>query len=81
MLLLFLLLIITTNLRVPRWTYPDFFNRYRVLMKRSDMTNSDKKLVCRNLLATVIKVQYYTEYNRVLQGVLQSTRRSTTAMV
>ncbi|XP_030210148.1 unconventional myosin-Vb isoform X2 [Gadus morhua] len=38
-----------------RWTYQDFFNRYRVLMKRADMTNSDKKLVCRNLLATLIK--------------------------
>uniref|UniRef100_A0A8C5CMK9 Myosin VB n=1 Tax=Gadus morhua TaxID=8049 RepID=A0A8C5CMK9_GADMO len=51
----FLLLIVTTNLCVPRWTYQDFFNRYRVLMKRADMTNSDKKLVCRNLLATLIK--------------------------
>ncbi|CAL8322536.1 unnamed protein product [Lota lota] len=38
-----------------RWTYPDFFNRYRVLMKKSDMTNSDKKLVCKNLLGTLIK--------------------------
>uniref|UniRef100_A0A8C8GJR5 Myosin VB n=1 Tax=Oncorhynchus tshawytscha TaxID=74940 RepID=A0A8C8GJR5_ONCTS len=28
-----------------RWTYPDFFNRYRVLMKKSDMTIGDKKLV------------------------------------
>uniref|UniRef100_A0A6Q2XFM9 Myosin VB n=1 Tax=Esox lucius TaxID=8010 RepID=A0A6Q2XFM9_ESOLU len=38
-----------------RWTYPDFFNRYRVLMKKSDMTLGDKKLVCRNLLETLIK--------------------------
>ncbi|XP_060930749.1 unconventional myosin-Vb [Limanda limanda] len=38
-----------------RWTYPDFFSRYRVLMKKSDMTSSDKKLVCKNLLATLIK--------------------------
>ncbi|KAK0150594.1 Unconventional myosin-Vb [Merluccius polli] len=38
-----------------RWTYPDFFNRYRVLMKKSDLTKSDKKLVCRNLLETLIK--------------------------
>ncbi|XP_056146233.1 unconventional myosin-Vb, partial [Lampris incognitus] len=38
-----------------RWTYPDFFNRYRVLMSKSDMTRGDKKLVCRNLLETVIK--------------------------
>ncbi|KAL0965691.1 hypothetical protein UPYG_G00284510 [Umbra pygmaea] len=38
-----------------RWTYPDFFNRYRVLMKKSDMTGGDKKLVCRNLLETLIK--------------------------
>uniref|UniRef100_A0A8C7RRD1 Myosin VB n=1 Tax=Oncorhynchus mykiss TaxID=8022 RepID=A0A8C7RRD1_ONCMY len=36
-----------------RWTYPDFFNRYRVLMKKSDMTVGDKKLVCRNLLETL----------------------------
>ncbi|XP_053196653.1 unconventional myosin-Vb-like [Scomber japonicus] len=38
-----------------RWTYPDFFSRYRVLMKKSDVTASDKKLVCRNLLETVVK--------------------------
>uniref|UniRef100_A0A673C341 Unconventional myosin-Vb n=1 Tax=Sphaeramia orbicularis TaxID=375764 RepID=A0A673C341_9TELE len=38
-----------------RWTYPDFFNRYRVLMKKSDMTVADKKLVCKNLLETLIK--------------------------
>ncbi|XP_047426087.1 unconventional myosin-Vb isoform X1 [Mugil cephalus] len=38
-----------------RWTYLDFFNRYRVLMKKSDMMSSDKKLVCRNLLETLIK--------------------------
>ncbi|XP_074546475.1 unconventional myosin-Vb isoform X3 [Halichoeres trimaculatus] len=38
-----------------RWTYPDFFSRYRVLLKKSDMTSSDKKQVCRNLLETLIK--------------------------
>ncbi|XP_053196652.1 unconventional myosin-Vb-like [Scomber japonicus] len=38
-----------------RWTYPDFFSRYRVLMKKSDVTSPDKKLVCRNLLETVVK--------------------------
>ncbi|XP_072227603.1 unconventional myosin-Vb isoform X2 [Leuresthes tenuis] len=38
-----------------RWTYPDFFNRYRVLMKKSDMMSADKKMVCKNLLETLIK--------------------------
>ncbi|XP_033970578.1 unconventional myosin-Vb isoform X2 [Trematomus bernacchii] len=38
-----------------RWTYPDFFSRYRVLLKKSDMTLADKKLVCKNLLETLIK--------------------------
>ncbi|KAM6902874.1 unconventional myosin-Vb [Xenentodon cancila] len=38
-----------------RWTYPDFFSRYRVLMKKSDMTAADKKQVCRNLLEKLIK--------------------------
>ncbi|XP_077944662.1 unconventional myosin-Vb isoform X4 [Gasterosteus aculeatus] len=38
-----------------RWTYPDFFNRYRVLLKKSEMASADKKLVCRNLLETLIK--------------------------
>ncbi|XP_034402698.1 unconventional myosin-Vb isoform X1 [Cyclopterus lumpus] len=37
-----------------RWTYPDFFSRYRVLLKKSDMT-ADRKLVCKNLLETLIK--------------------------
>ncbi|KAM4719666.1 unconventional myosin-Vb isoform 3-T3 [Anableps anableps] len=38
-----------------RWTYPDFFSRYRVLMKKSDLTSADKKQVCKNLLETLIK--------------------------
>ncbi|KAK5623619.1 Unconventional myosin-Vb [Crenichthys baileyi] len=38
-----------------RWTYPDFFSRYRVLMKKSDITSADKKQVCKNLLETLIK--------------------------
>ncbi|KAK1883766.1 Unconventional myosin-Vb, partial [Dissostichus eleginoides] len=38
-----------------RWTYPDFFSRYRVLLKKSDMTLADKKLVCKNLLEMLIK--------------------------
>ncbi|XP_051249881.1 unconventional myosin-Vb isoform X1 [Dicentrarchus labrax] len=38
-----------------RWTYPDFFSRYRVLLKKSDMMLADKKLVCKNLLETLIK--------------------------
>ncbi|XP_028318176.1 unconventional myosin-Vb isoform X2 [Gouania willdenowi] len=37
------------------WTYLDFFSRYRVLMKKSDLMSSDKKLVCSNLLQTVVK--------------------------
>lgn len=36
-----------------RWTYPDFFSRYRVLMKKSDF--ADKKLACKHLLETLIK--------------------------
>ncbi|XP_068190695.1 unconventional myosin-Vb isoform X2 [Antennarius striatus] len=38
-----------------RWTYLDFFSRYRVLLKKSDMMLADKKLVCKNLLETLIK--------------------------
>ncbi|XP_058472831.1 unconventional myosin-Vb isoform X2 [Solea solea] len=38
-----------------RWTYLDFFSRYRVLMKKSDLMSSDRKLVCRKLLETLIK--------------------------
>ncbi|XP_055087475.1 unconventional myosin-Vb isoform X2 [Periophthalmus magnuspinnatus] len=38
-----------------RWTYPDFFSRYRVLMKKSDLAIADKKVSCKNLLETLIK--------------------------
>ncbi|XP_038136448.1 unconventional myosin-Vb isoform X3 [Cyprinodon tularosa] len=38
-----------------RWTYPDFFSRYRVLMRKSDLSSADKKQVCKNLLETLIK--------------------------
>ncbi|XP_065142955.1 unconventional myosin-Vb isoform X1 [Paramisgurnus dabryanus] len=38
-----------------RWTYLDFYSRYRVLMTKKEMTSADKKLVCRNLLEAMIK--------------------------
>ncbi|XP_072421173.1 unconventional myosin-Va isoform X4 [Chiloscyllium punctatum] len=37
-----------------RWTYQEFFNRYRVLMKQKDVL-SDKKLTCKNVLEKLIK--------------------------
>ncbi|KAM9734447.1 unconventional myosin-Vb [Menidia menidia] len=47
-----------------RWTYTDFFNRYRVLMKKSDIVSSDKKLVCKNLLETLIKEPDMFQFGR-----------------
>lgn len=42
-----------------RWTYHDFFNRYRVLMKKTDILNKkDKKLICKTLLENLIKVNW-----------------------
>uniref|UniRef100_A0A8C5LKQ1 Unconventional myosin-Vb n=1 Tax=Leptobrachium leishanense TaxID=445787 RepID=A0A8C5LKQ1_9ANUR len=38
-----------------RWTYPDFFNRYRVLMKKKDLSQNDKKSICKTLLENLIK--------------------------
>nr|XP_020479837.1 unconventional myosin-Va-like [Monopterus albus] len=39
-----------------RWTYQEFFSRYRVLMKQKDVL-SDKKQTCRNVLEKLIKEQ------------------------
>ncbi|KAM8960932.1 unconventional myosin-Vb [Pelodytes ibericus] len=38
-----------------RWTYHDFFNRYRVLMRKKDLSKNDKKEVCKTLLGDLIK--------------------------
>uniref|UniRef100_A0A8C8SS64 Myosin VB n=1 Tax=Pelusios castaneus TaxID=367368 RepID=A0A8C8SS64_9SAUR len=38
-----------------RWSYHDFFNRYRVLMKKREISKNDKKLVCKTLLENLIK--------------------------
>ncbi|XP_077354628.1 unconventional myosin-Vb isoform X2 [Festucalex cinctus] len=38
-----------------RWTYNDFFSRYRVLMPKADVSFPDKKLVCHKLLEKLIK--------------------------
>ncbi|XP_071989360.1 unconventional myosin-Vb isoform X2 [Engystomops pustulosus] len=38
-----------------RWTYHDFFVRYRVLMTKKDLSQSDKKITCKNLLEHLIK--------------------------
>lgn len=39
-----------------RWTYHDFFNRYRVLMKKRELANTDKKSICKSVLESLIKV-------------------------
>ncbi|XP_067446055.1 unconventional myosin-Va-like isoform X1 [Thunnus thynnus] len=39
-----------------RWTYQEFFSRYRVLMKQKDVL-PDRKQTCRNLLEKLIKDQ------------------------
>ncbi|XP_032889430.1 unconventional myosin-Vb [Amblyraja radiata] len=38
-----------------RWTYHEFFNRYRVLMTKKNIILNDKKETCRRLLDIVIK--------------------------
>ncbi|KAM9098685.1 unconventional myosin-Vb isoform X2 [Sarcophilus harrisii] len=38
-----------------RWTYHDFFNRYRVLIKKRELSNTDKKVICKNVLESLIK--------------------------
>uniref|UniRef100_A0A8C0LL59 Myosin VB n=1 Tax=Canis lupus dingo TaxID=286419 RepID=A0A8C0LL59_CANLU len=38
-----------------RWTYHDFFNRYRVLVKKRELTSTDKKAICRSVLESLIK--------------------------
>ncbi|XP_056399957.1 unconventional myosin-Vb isoform X2 [Hyla sarda] len=38
-----------------RWTYHDFFNRYRILMDKKHLSQPDKKITCRNLLENLIK--------------------------
>uniref|UniRef100_A0A8C8BLA1 Myosin VB n=1 Tax=Otus sunia TaxID=257818 RepID=A0A8C8BLA1_9STRI len=38
-----------------RWSYHDFFNRYRVLMKKRDLSKYDKKQICQTLLEDLIK--------------------------
>ncbi|XP_019488599.1 PREDICTED: unconventional myosin-Vb, partial [Hipposideros armiger] len=38
-----------------RWTYHDFFNRYRVLVKKRELANADKKAICKSVLENLIK--------------------------
>lgn len=39
-----------------RWAYHDFFNRYRVLVKKRELANADKKAICKSVLENLIKV-------------------------
>ncbi|PKK23209.1 myosin VB [Columba livia] len=38
-----------------KWSYHDFFNRYRVLMKKRDLSKNDKKQICQTLLEDLIQ--------------------------
>lgn len=40
---------------LPRWTYQEFFSRYRVLMKQKDVL-TDKKMTCKNVLEKLVQV-------------------------
>lgn len=41
-----------------RWTYHDFFNRYRVLVKKRELASTDKKAICKTVLESLIKVSW-----------------------
>uniref|UniRef100_A0A672S8Q3 Unconventional myosin-Vb-like n=1 Tax=Sinocyclocheilus grahami TaxID=75366 RepID=A0A672S8Q3_SINGR len=60
-----------------RWTYPDFFSRYRVLMTKKDMTIGDKKQVCKNLLETLIKMKGWCDFPFLLQRVEELEKENT----
>uniref|UniRef100_A0A3B5BCX2 Unconventional myosin-Va-like n=1 Tax=Stegastes partitus TaxID=144197 RepID=A0A3B5BCX2_9TELE len=47
-----------------RWTYQEFFSRYRVLMKQKDALR-DKKQTCKNLLEKLIKEKYQFGKNKI----------------
>ncbi|PWA30523.1 hypothetical protein CCH79_00015367 [Gambusia affinis] len=46
-----------------RWTYQEFFSRYRVLMKQKDVL-PDRKQTCRNLLEKLIKDQQKYQFGK-----------------
>ncbi|XP_042351953.1 unconventional myosin-Va-like [Plectropomus leopardus] len=46
-----------------RWTYQEFFSRYRVLMKQKDVL-SDRKQTCKNLLEKLIKDQNQFQFGK-----------------
>uniref|UniRef100_UPI0037E8C178 unconventional myosin-Va-like isoform X2 n=1 Tax=Semicossyphus pulcher TaxID=241346 RepID=UPI0037E8C178 len=46
-----------------RWTYQEFFSRYRVLMKQKDVL-PDRKLTCKNLLEKLIKDQDQYQFGK-----------------
>lgn len=41
-----------------RWTYHDFFNRYRMLIKKRELASGDKKAICKSVLESLIKVSW-----------------------
>uniref|UniRef100_A0A3Q4HGI0 Unconventional myosin-Va-like n=1 Tax=Neolamprologus brichardi TaxID=32507 RepID=A0A3Q4HGI0_NEOBR len=47
-----------------RWTYQEFFSRYRVLMKQKDLL-PDRKQTCKNLLEKLIKGKYQFGKNKI----------------
>uniref|UniRef100_A0A8C2ZTZ5 Myosin VA n=1 Tax=Cyclopterus lumpus TaxID=8103 RepID=A0A8C2ZTZ5_CYCLU len=47
-----------------RWTYQEFFSRYRVLMKQKDVLH-DRKLTCKNLLEKLVRDKYQFGKNKI----------------
>lgn len=42
-----------------RWTYQEFFSRYRVLMSQKDIL-SDRKLTCQSVLERLVQVSHFS---------------------
>lgn len=47
-----------------RWSYQDFFYRYRVLCKFKDINRNDMKITCRNILTMYIKNEDMYQYGK-----------------
>ncbi|XP_029109170.1 unconventional myosin-Va-like isoform X1 [Scleropages formosus] len=58
-----------------RWTYQEFFSRYRVLMKQKDVL-PEKKLTCKNLLEKLVKVTGHEFLEASFQPALFCTKQN-----
>lgn len=64
--------VLISSIYIYRWTYAEFFQRYRVLAKSADINRKDYLKSCHLVLPKLIQVRF-TTVNKVIDQIINTS--------